>query len=122
MRSSTELMRKYPKMTDTVRPTGVTLNKTEGFLQISWDDGRVCKYPLSELREACPCVECRGGHQFMGQAFEPDNLLTLTPTRSYQMTALELVGNYALQPTWDDGHHTGIYTWDYLRRLCPEDE
>ncbi|MBZ0307403.1 MAG: DUF971 domain-containing protein, partial [Anaerolineae bacterium] len=32
------------------------------------------------------------------------------------------VGNYALQFTWDDGHHTGIYTWEYLLRLCPGKE
>jgi DUF971 family protein len=111
-------------MTTTVRPTAITLNKTDGYLQIIWNDNQVCQYPLSEFREACPCVECRGGHQFMGREHEPDNLLKLIPKRSYTMSRLDMVGNYAVQPTWDDGHHTGIYTWDYLRRLCPvgEDE
>ena len=105
-----------------VQPTGVILNKNTGILEISWNDGVICEYPLSELREACPCVECRGGHQFMGPAHEPDNLLELKPARSYRVTALDRVGNYAIQPTWDDGHSTGIYTWDYLRRLCPVEE
>jgi DUF971 family protein len=104
------------------RATGITLNKTEGYLEISWDDGKVCQYPLAQLREACPCVECRGGHQFMGPAYEPDNLLELKPARSYGMTSLAQVGNYAIQPIWDDGHSTGIYTWDYMRRLCPAEE
>jgi len=105
-----------------VGPKGITLNKKEGFLEIVWSNDVACRYPLSELREACPCVECRGGHQFMGREHDPENLLALTPKRSYAITSLDLVGNYALQPLWDDGHHTGIYTWDYLRRLCPAGE
>ncbi|MDL1901345.1 DUF971 domain-containing protein [Anaerolineae bacterium CFX9] len=100
-------------------PTAITLNKTEGFLQISWNDGAECTYPLSHLREACPCVECRGGHGRMGREHDPDNLLRLTPKRSYAIETIERVGSYAIQPIWDDGHSTGIYTWDYLRRLCP---
>jgi DUF971 family protein len=98
------------------------LNKTTGYLEIAWDDGQICSYPLAHLREACPCVECRGGHQFMGPAYEPENLLELKPARSYTMTSLAQVGNYAIQPLWDDGHSTGIYAWDYLRRLCPVEE
>ena len=105
-----------------MRPSGITLNRQAHYLEIQWDDGAVCQYPLSELREACPCVECRGGHQFMGAAHDPDSLLELKPARSYMITDLDMVGNYALQPTWDDGHSTGIYTWDYLRRLCPDEE
>ncbi len=107
-------------MTIGLRPKSITLDKIERVLQITWNDDLVCRYPLAQLREACPCVECRGGHQFMGQEFEPDNLLTLKPARSYGIQAVDMIGNYALQPTWDDGHHTGIYTWEYLRRLCPE--
>ncbi len=55
----------------------------------------------------------------MGASHAPDNLLTLTPARSYHVESLEVIGNYALQFFWDDGHHTGIYTWEYLHRLCP---
>lgn len=105
----------------TVRPTNVNLNRQEAYLEVSWSDEKICRYPLPELREACPCVECRGGHEFMGREFEPKNILELKPARSYKIEGLELVGNYALQPVWDDGHSTGIYSWDYLRRICPED-
>lgn len=105
-----------------VLPKAITLNKTEGFLHILWNDGADCTYPLSHLREACPCVECRGGHSRMGREHEPENLLKLTPKRSYRIETIERVGNYAIQPIWDDGHTTGIYTWDYLRRLCPAEE
>ena len=55
----------------------------------------------------------------MGRQYDPDDILMLTPKRTYTIQNIELVGNYALLPTWDDGHHTGIYTWEYLRRLCP---
>ncbi len=105
-----------------IKPKAITLNRTEGYLEITWMDDLVCHYPLPQLREACPCAECRGGHENMGRAHDPKDLLTLTltPARSYRVEALQQVGNYAIQPIWDDGHDSGIYTWDYLRRLCPE--
>ncbi len=102
------------------RPTNITLKKSEETLEILWDDGLSSQYPLSHLREACPCVECRGSHANMGLANAPDDLLKLSPRRSYTITGLSPVGNYALQPTWDDGHQTGIYTWEYLRLLSPQ--
>jgi DUF971 family protein len=100
-------------------PKAITVNKPAHVLEITWNDGSLCRYPLSELREACPCVECRGGHANMGREHDPAHILVLKPKRSYGLEKIDLVGNYALMPTWDDGHHTGIYTWDYLRRLCP---
>ena len=102
------------------RPTNITLDRTQGHLEIDWDDGLVSRYPLGHLREACPCVECRGGHAKMGLAHAPDDILKLVPRRSYMVTGLSAVGNYALQPSWDDGHGTGIYTWEYLRLLSPQ--
>lgn len=102
------------------RPTNITLNKSEKTLEIVWDDGLRSRYPLSQLREACPCVECRGGHANMGMANAPEDLLQLRPRRSYTITGLNPVGNYALQPSWDDGHETGIYTWEYLRLISPQ--
>ena len=102
-----------------VLPTDITLNKTESYLEITWADDHVCRYPLSQLREACPCVECRGGHQFMGEKYEPKDILSLTPARSYGITDLQMIGNYAVMPVWDDGHSTGIYSWEFLRRICP---
>ena len=102
------------------RPTNITLDKRGGRLEIVWSDGLVSRFPLSHLRKACPCVECRGGHANMGAEHAPDDLLRLVPSRSYQMTGISAVGNYALQPSWDDGHHTGIYTWEYLRQISPE--
>ena len=102
------------------RPTNVTVDRATSQLEIVWDDGLVSHYPLAHLREACPCVECRGGHAKMGMANAPEDILKLTPRRSYSITGMSAVGNYALQPSWDDGHATGIYTWEYLRLLSPQ--
>ena len=103
-----------------IRPRKITLNRAAEALIIEWSDGLNSRYPLSQLREACPCVECRGGHANMGIENAPDDILQLVPRRSYAVTALAAVGNYALQPTWDDGHSTGIYTWEYLRVISPQ--
>jgi DUF971 family protein len=103
----------------TIVPRNITLEQSSGYLIIEWSDNRVCRYPIGPLRMACPCVECRGGHERMGRAGDPKNLLDLIPTREYQVERLEIVGNYALQFFWNDRHQTGIYTWDYLSQLCP---
>lgn len=107
---------------NSIRPTAINVHKQAGYLEISWNDGTTCRYPVSQLREACPCVECRGGHARMGREFDPDSILTLTPKRSYTLTNIAMVGQYALQPTWDDGHDTGMYTFEYLHRLCPHEQ
>jgi DUF971 family protein len=107
-------------MKNVIRPLEVTLDKKRGVLEIQWADDSRAQYPLPQLREACPCAECRGGHEFMGMAFAPKDLLTLTPKRSYAMQDLLPVGNYALQPVWDDGHSSGIYTWEYLHYIAPK--
>jgi DUF971 family protein len=104
------------------RPKAINLHRQDGYLEIIWDDGKSCRYPVAHLREACPCVECRGGHGRMGREYDPDDILTLTPKRSYGLTNISMVGSYALQPTWDDGHDTGIYTFEYLYRLCPREQ
>lgn len=61
------------------RPLGITLDKPNAVLIIQWADGAICRYPLSHLREACPCAECRGGHHNMGRQGDPEHILALTP-------------------------------------------
>lgn len=102
------------------RPKSIEASKSRQEIVVEWEDGHLSRYPLSGLREACPCAECRGGHEGMGQEFGPEILARpLAPGRSAELTNLEAVGNYALLPVWADGHRFGIYTWEYLRRLCP---
>ena len=103
-----------------MRPKSVEASKSRGELFIRWEDDHESRYPLAGLRAACPCAECRGGHEAMGQPVTPE----LMTSRAVEGTAgelvsLEAVGNYALLPVWADGHRYGIYSWEMLRRLCP---
>lgn len=108
-------------MVEGTRPTNITHNRQQRQLVITWSDGHESVYDLDVLREICPCVTCRGGHDKMGAEHDPD-VLTLTPSQSYELRDMELVGNYALQLHWSDGHNTGIYAWEFLRRNCACDE
>ena len=105
------------------RPAGITLDRNRKVLVVPWDDGHHSEYPLSLLREACPCAECRGAHANMGVTPDPSSVvIPLIPAKSYVVRGLKLVGNYAVQFEWDDGHMYGIYAWDFLRALCPCDD
>lgn len=105
----------------TPKPKNIAVSRGRGLLLIDWEDGAHCEYPLAGLRAACPCAECRGGHEGMGGPGTPEMLLQpLASGRSAELVDLEMVGSYALQPAWKDGHSYGIYTWEYLRQLCPE--
>ena len=105
----------------TPKPTAIQLDRPRHSLVIAWDDGRAIEYPWAGLREACPCVECRGGHENMGKPPSTDmfDTIQLSKARNYNLVRVVPVGNYAIQPEWGDGHHTGIFTWTYLRQLAP---
>jgi len=107
-------------MSTDLRPTGITADRNQSVMTISWNDGHVSAYPFGLVRNACPCAECRGGHDKMGSVPDPDVFeipLSVGPTA--RMRNLEAVGAYAISIEWEDGHHHGIYTWRYLRALCP---
>ena len=103
-----------------LKPTGITANRQPGEVIITWEDGHESIYPFSLLRHACPCAACRGGHENMRS--EPDPLvftMELEDSPQTRIRNLEAVGTYAINMEWEDGHHYGIYTWEYLRALCP---
>jgi len=107
-------------MTQDLKPTGITANRQTRQMTVNWNDGHTSVYAFGLLRNACPCAECRGGHEFMG--LDPDPELFLLPdvdTAATRMRAVESVGSYGLTIEWEDGHHYGIYQWAYLRKLCP---
>jgi DUF971 family protein len=100
------------------RPAKISASRERSVLIIDWDDNRVSTYPLSGLRASCPCAECRGGHANMGVPGSPDMLLIpLMENKSAELVSIEMVGNYAIQLLWKDGHSYGIYTWDFMREL-----
>ncbi len=100
--------------------TGITVNRKKAEMTITWGDGHTSVYSWSLLRQACPCAECRGGHEKMSA--EPDPAVFSLPvldTPATHLKNVEPVGAYAITMEWEDGHHYGIYTWHYLRALCP---
>ena len=102
-------------------PVSVSANRTNHELTITWADEHVSCYPFGLLRHACPCASCRGGHENMRsdpdpEVFEIKEFPDIPETR---MKGLEGVGSYAVMFEWEDGHHTGIYNWHFLRALCP---
>ena len=100
------------------RPTNITADRQKRTLFITWDDGHESAYPFDGLRAVCPCVECKGGHAYMGGPPDP-KLVRDTPPTDLNLEQVSAVGSYALQFFWADGHNTGIYTWDTLREACP---
>ncbi len=103
-----------------MKPTSITANREKKELIVLWDDGHTSRYSFSLLRAGCPCAECRGGHDRMGDT--PDPAVFDTPISDSSATRLKTivpVGSYAISPVWEDGHDAGIYQWRYLRALCP---
>ena len=81
-------------------------------VEIAWSDGHRSMYPNRYLRDNCPCAACREGKPrrllpVVGQAGE------LYPVQ------IGIVGRYAISIQWSDGHDSGIYTYQWLRELCP---
>jgi len=103
-----------------MRPTAITADREKRQIMITWSDGHESAYPFALVRYACPCAECRGGHDKMGSTPDPEvfNFPDDVSPRT-QMKNLEAVGTYALTIEWHDGHHYGIYNWNFLRALCP---
>ena len=92
------------------RPTNITVDKDNAQVRLEWGDGHQSVYAFERLRAACPCAEC--------QAYRSEtDPLTRAAVVSLGLVGANLVGNYAIQLTWDDGHRFGIYTWEYLRAL-----
>ena len=86
-------------------------------LAIAWSDGAESYLPLEMLRRACPCAACGGEPDVLGRIVRPQ--VAYTP-ESFILSGFAVVGGYALQPAWADGHGTGLYTFPYLRRLASE--
>ena len=99
---------------DAIKPTNIHADRPARQLTIDWADGHASAYDLTAYRWLCPCAFCRG------EAGKPGWLDT-TPTLGgdqLELSDLTLVGQYALQPHWADGHNSGFYSFEHLRRNC----
>ncbi len=85
-------------------------------LAVKWDDGAETFIPLEAMRRACPCAGCMGEKDILGHVYK--NAPQPLSPRAFLLTRLNSVGGYAIQPVWGDGHSTGIFSYDYLRRLA----
>jgi len=118
MRHSVPLMNPSPAATASV-PEHIAISKSTG-IKIDWKDGHHSDYSLALLRDECPCASCTGAH---GTEPQKTNHSQASPFQMYKarlkMDSVEAVGSYAVRIFWNDGHNTGIYSWDHLRKICP---
>jgi DUF971 family protein len=83
-------------------------------LRITWADGRECSYGAAGLRRACPCAQCV--NEWTGEkVLDPASV-----SEEIGIEGAEIVGRYALNFRFGDGHHSGIYSFRLLRELCEE--
>jgi len=91
-------------------------------VDITWADGHQSHYDFAYLREECPCATCndeRGKKQaFAAVASGPSAVLPMFKPKPRAKSAA-VMGNYAVQINFSDGHSTGIYSYDHLRSICP---
>jgi DUF971 family protein len=99
----------------TTTPLRIHAEREARELRIEWADGHVSTYDFAMLRWLCPCAFCRGEAGLPGWL---DSKPTLSPEQT-RLVDLALVGQYAVAPSWGDGHHTGYYTFAALRENCP---
>ena len=94
-------------------PKQVDISLSQG-MKIRWEDEHESQYSLAYLRESCPCATCRAAAEMAPQ---PGPFPIYKPAP--KLDSAETVGHYALRLLWTDGHSTGIYSFDYLREICP---
>jgi DUF971 family protein len=100
-------------------PEHIAISKSTG-IKIDWRDGHHSDYTLAYLRDECPCATCTGAH---GTEPQKSNYSNPGPFPMFKpalrMESVEAVGSYAVRIYWNDGHSSGIYSFDHLRRICP---
>lgn len=108
---------------DTPIPTGIVLHQRSRVLEVQYGDGgeasaaseaRTFRIPFELLRVYSPSAEVQG--------HGPGQETLQTGKRDVLLTSLAAVGHYAIQPTFSDGHDTGIYSWDYLYKLATQQD
>jgi DUF971 family protein len=97
---------------DSARPTGLTVHQASKVLEIAFDDGASFRIPFELMRIYSPSAEVMG--------HGPGQEVLQTGKRDVLVTELTPVGHYAVQPTFSDGHDTGIFSWAYLYQLGAE--
>lgn len=87
-------------------PTAIRLNSSRNILTVEFDDGQTREWSAEKLRIESPSAEVQGHH--------PSQKIHVTGKENVKIIRIEAVGNYAVRLVFDDGHDSGIYTWNYL--------
>jgi DUF971 family protein len=95
--------------------TPIQIKTKNDSLKIKWDDNTESVIGLRYLRDECPCANCKG-ETILLKTYRPVKTSKDEPGM-YHVKEIKTVGGYAIQIYWKDGHNTGIYTWDYLKKL-----
>ena len=95
-------------------PTDITVHNQSRVLEVAFSDGSQFRIPFELMRVYSPSAEVQG--------HGPGQEVLQTGKRQVDLVALEPIGNYAVQPTFSDGHDTGIFSWDYLYFLGSEQD
>ena len=105
-------------------PEHIAISKSRG-IDIDWKDGHHSSYTNAVLRDECPCAQCTGSHGTPPQRTnfsDPGAAPAGNPFQMFKpapkMLNVEPIGNYAIRIQWNDGHASGIYSWDHLRDIC----
>ena len=91
---------------NTPQPTSITVHQQSRVLEVGFADGALFRIPFELMRVYSPSAEVQG--------HGPGQEVLQTGKREVGLNGLEPVGNYAVQPSFSDGHDTGIFSWDYL--------
>jgi DUF971 family protein len=95
-------------------PTNLRALRDQKTLEVTWPDGVTHRIPFQLLRFECPCASCV--NEFTGErTIRLENI-----PADVMPTAMHLTGNYALKVDWSDGHSTGLYAWEVIRRIGME--
>ena len=92
-----------------IRPTEIKLHQASRLLEVAFEDGARFELPCEYLRVFSPSAEVRG--------HGPGTATLVTGKEQVNITAIEPVGNYAVRLVFDDGHSTGLYSWNILYEL-----
>jgi DUF971 family protein len=100
-------------------PEHISISRSKG-IKIDWKDGLHSDYELRYLRHHCPCAVCTGSHGTPPEAPPIDPGPFQMYSAPLKMVSVEPIGAYAIRILWSDGHGSGIYSFEHLRKISPQ--
>jgi DUF971 family protein len=93
-------------------PSNIRAHQGDQILEVIWSENRTDRIPYQRLRTECPCASCK-------DEWTGERILDPSTIRSdLKLEGMEMIGNYAVRLGWNDGHSSGLYTWETLGRIA----